>query len=194
MSKYTVKFYKGNYWDRQHNANRDKAIVYLEQHFNAASSDAKYALAIVATNASQTSKNFGIDYAEEVKNVFPEVLEAGAGPGLTDNILVGGYNGRGNSNIKHTDMPAVLLEPLFGSTPSHADLIRSEEGQWKLAQIISSLVQKYFPDGGLVAFSVGHLYKRTSPKDKGSLLHGGGYEGDYAERVLLKAQQLLEGL
>jgi hypothetical protein len=89
-------------------------------------------------------------------------------------------------------MPAILLEPLFASNPAQAEIIRSESGQTLLAQVLVESIYRFFPEGGLIAFSVGHKYKTSKPNDRGASLAGGGTEADYAEKVLQKAKEILE--
>src|SRR6185436_9363941 len=116
---YTVKFYKGDYYKRQQDANADHAAAYVEHHFNSSSSDqANYATVVVGSNASQTSRKWGCWYAKAIAELF------GTRVGGEQGILVGGWNGRGDGNLKHTNMPAVLLEPLFASNPQQAEIIR----------------------------------------------------------------------
>lgn len=187
MANYEVKFYKGEYYERQAAANKDKAVAYIEHHFNSsASSKPDYAVVVVGSNASQTSRNWGRWYAKAIADQF------GSEVGGDQGILVGGWSGRGDGNVKHTEMPAVLLEPLFASNPLQADIIRSESGQATLARILVESIRRFFPKGGLVAFSVGHKYKPSKPKDRGAELSGGGAEADYAEKVLEKAAELLQ--
>jgi hypothetical protein len=186
---YTVKFYKGDYYTRQTDANRDQAVAYVEQHFNSStSSTANYAVVVTGSNASNTSKNWGRWYAKAVADHFGTRVSG------DDGILVGGWQGRGDANLKYTNMPAILLEPLFGSNPQHADIIRSDSGQASLARILVDSIQRFFPNGGLIAFSVGHKYKDSNPTDRGASLAGGGMEADYAEKVLEKAADLLRGV
>lgn len=183
---YTVKFYKGDYLERQLAANKDKAVAYVEHHFNSSSSAmANYAVVIVGSNASQTSCNWGRWYAKAVAEQFGSRVAGDQG------LLMGGFDGRGDGNVKHTDMPAVLLEPLFASNPQQADLIRSDAGQAALARILAESIRRFFPSGGLIAFSVGHRYKKSSPNDRGAALTGGGMEADFAEKVLQQAAELL---
>ena len=183
---YTVKFYTGDYQKRQLDANADRAVAYVEHHFNSSSSEqANYAVVVVGSNASQVSRNWGRWYAQAVADQF------GNRVGGDQGILVGGWNGRGDGNVKHTDMPAVLLEPLFASNPQQAEAIRSDRGQAALARILVESIRRFFPKGGLIAFSVGHKYKSSSPNDRGAALAGGGWEADYAEKVLQRAAQLL---
>lgn len=184
---YNVQFYKGEYLDRQRKANEDKCICYVEQHFNSSTSPtAGYSVVITGSNASQTSKNWGRWYAQAVAREFDLPLGGDGG------IQVGGYDGRGDFNLRYTNMPAILLEPLFASNPQHAEWIRSDDIQDILAGILSESIQRFFQGGGPVAFSVGHKYKTLRPNDLGAAVYGGGMEADYAEIVLEKAEAMLE--
>lgn len=186
-SIYQVKFYDGDYFERQQKANADNAKLYVEHHFNSSSSrEASYAVVIVGSNASNTSKNWGRWYAQAVAREFGNSI------GGSQGILIGGFNGRGDGNVKHTKMPAILLEPLFASNPRHAEIIKSNDGQTRLARILVESIQRFLPDGGLVAFSIGHKGKRSNPNDRGASVFGGGVEADYAEIVLKKAQVMLD--
>lgn len=182
---YKVKFYKGEYLDRQRAANKDKAVAYVEHHFNSAGPTANYALVVVGSNASQTSVNWGSWYAKAVAEQF------GTQVYRPDGVARGGLDGRGDGNVKHTAMPAVLLEPLFVSNPRQADIVRSASGQAALARILAESIRRFFPQGGLIAFSVGHKYKTSRPNDRGAALAGGGTEAEYAEIVLKQAAALL---
>lgn len=186
---YTVRFYKGDYVERQRQANADGCVAYVEHHFNSSSSaDAGYALVVVGSNASQTSKNWGRWYANAVAREFGIKL------GGDDGIKVGGFDGRGDANLRHTTMPALLLEPLFASNPKHADWIRGNDGQERLARILCESAQRFFQSGGLIGFSVGHKYKESAPNDRGAAVVGGGTEADFAEQVMKKAKAMLEGV
>ena len=185
---YTIKFYRGDYRTRQVEANRDKAVCYVEHHFNSSSDpSAAYALVVTGSNSSRTSREWGRWYAHRV------AMEFGSRLGGDDGIKVGGYQGRGDSNLRYTKMPAILLEPLFASNPRQAALIRSDWGRMQLANILVESIREFFPSGGLVAFSVGHKYKTTNPHDLGAPVYGGGMEADFAELVLIKAADLLKG-
>jgi hypothetical protein len=185
---YTVKFYKGDYIDRQSQANADKCVAYVEQHFNSFMSSDNYTVVITGSNASQTSKNWGRWYAAAVARDFNIPIGGDQG------IVVGGYDGRGDGNLRHTKMPAILLEPLFASNPQQSEWIRSEDGQSRLARILCESIQRFFQEGGTIGFSVGHKYKTSNPGDRGASVIGGGWEADYAEAVLVKAKELLEAV
>jgi len=187
MSNYEVHEYRGNYRWRQKQANRDGCVAYVEHHFNASINQAaNYTLVITGYRASETSKNWGRDYAKLVSQAFGTEL------GGVDGLLVGGFSGRGTGSIKYTAMPAILLEPLFVSNPEQAELVQSEAGQDKLAQCLVDSIRTTFPRGGKIGFSVGHKYKISSPNDRGAAVYGGGTEAYFAEVVLKKAKFMLE--
>lgn len=186
---YEVRFYKGDYRERQRRANEDRAKAYVEHHFNSSSSStAEYAVVITGSNASQTSRNWGRWYAQAISREFDVPIGGDQG------IKVGGFNGRGDGNLRHTNMPAILLEPLFVSNPRHADIVRSDDGQMRLARVLVDSIKRFFPDGSLIAFSVGHKYKTSNPNDRGASVVGGGSEAEFAEMVLLKAEAMLHGV
>ena len=160
-------------------------MAYVEHHFNSsASPGANYAVVVVGSNASNTSRNWGRWYAKAVAEQF------GTKVGGDQGILVGGWEGRGDGNVKHTNMPALLLEPLFASHPQQAEAIRSDTGQVAGAHP-GREHPPLLPRRRLIAFSVGHKYKTSSPNDRGAALAGGGTEADHAEKVLEKAAKLL---
>jgi hypothetical protein len=186
---YSVKFYKGDYHNRQVQANQDKCVAYIEHHFNSSSDVAAgYSVVITGSNASQTSMNWGRWYAAAVSREF------GIPIGGEQGIVVGGYGSRGDHNLKFTDMPAILVEPLFASNPQHSGWIRSDDGQERLARILCESVQRFFQKGGLLGFSVGHKYKTSNTRDRGASVYGGGVEADYAEAVLEKAKEIIENV
>jgi len=194
-SKYVINFYKGSYLARQRQANKDQCICYIEHHFNASESlQANYTLALIGSNASQTSHDMA-DYYTDLIEQWLEIPQYGR-----SGVKKGGFNGRGDYNLRYTNMPAVLLEPLFASTPDHAEVLVSEPGRQRLAEAIVNTIRKYFPKGGTVGFSIGHKYKTSRPNDRGAAVHGkdpdpndnlGHTEADYAEAVLMLAAQML---
>ena len=185
---YRVQFYDGDYPRRQRAANAAGAICYLEHHFNAGSPTGNYASVIVARNASIRSVQWGRIYARLCIDEFRDVnLKLGGDMG----IVVGGYAGRGDINLRYTAMPAILVEPLFCSNPIHAAIIRSTDGQRRLARIVAESIRQVFPNGGLVAFSIGHMGKDSVRQDRGAPVVGGGDEAEYARAVLEIARDIL---
>ena len=121
---YKVKFYAGSYRDRQTEANRDGAICFVAHHFNSSShASADYTLCVVASNASARSKEWARDYVQQVAQAFGVPLFG------ADGVCIGGMGGRGNSQISHTNMPAILPESLFCSNQDHARILRSDHGR-----------------------------------------------------------------
>ena len=188
--RYRVRFYSGDYPVRQKAANADKCICYVEHHFNSAGPNANYALVVVAKNASLTTIDWGVRYAKAVASLLGTEVFAPASswPG----VAIGGIDGRGNGNLLYAEMPAILLEPLFVSNPKQAAQLKQTTWQAALAKILADSICESFPDGGLVAFSIGHKGKTSNPTDCGAEVHNGGYECEYAELVLRKAATLLE--
>ena len=90
---------------------------------------AGYTVVVVGSNASNTSRNWGRWYAWAVAEQF------GTQVGGDGGLLVGGWNGRGDGNVKHTKMPAVLLEPLFASNPQRIMDIGANTGKFSLAAL-----------------------------------------------------------
>lgn len=165
---YGVLRVEGDYSVRQRMANAAGAICYAEQHLNGATNtNANFALVVVASNASATSRAWGADYVRRV------CAEFGTRPGHTANgVDVRGPEGRGYGNLVHTAMPAILCEPMFASNPEQAEMLRRDDTQIKLASILAMSIVHAFPRGGLVALSVGHMGQRSRPHDRGVPLAG----------------------
>ena len=68
---YKVRFYKGDYSERQRQANEEQCVAYVEHHFNSSHSPtANYTVVITGANASQTSRNWGRWYAQAIAREF----------------------------------------------------------------------------------------------------------------------------
>ena len=190
MAKYTVFWAKGDYDDRQRAANAENCICYAEQHFNAIWDDnpdttsENYTMCIIAHNASENSRAWSDLYCKKVSDAF-STKDAGT--------LKVAYKATGDFNLRYTDMPAILLEPFFVSDKTQAGWAASEGGQRKLAIALVESIKERFPDGGKVAFSVGHKYKTSNPHDRGAAVYGRTdiAEADLAEEVLILAAELI---
>jgi hypothetical protein len=189
---YKVTIPTGEYSARQQQANDAKADLYLEQHVNSSVSESPdYGLGVVAENASQKSRSIAAWYAAEAGKRFDVGGPTDADIGYGTGVRVGG---RGNSNLKYTSMPAVLLEPWFASNPRQAEMMNSVEGVGKAAELLLDLVQKWLPDGGHIFLSVGHVGKPSNPSDKGAAIVRGTYatEGEWAKAVVFAAKRDIE--
>lgn len=186
-NKYEVSFYTGNYRWRQALANKANCAAYVEQHFNASESRRDgYTMVLVSYKSSKKVRKWAKWYVKNIAKTFSVRQYRGRG------ILVGGYDGRGNGNLKYLKMPAVLLESLFATNPRHAKWIKNEAEQLQLAFILFKSIRKFFPQGGRICFSVGHKYKFYPSHDQGAHVYGGGRESEYAEIILKQAQSLIE--
>jgi N-acetylmuramoyl-L-alanine amidase len=197
MPRYQVKFYDGAYRRRQDGANADKAVVFVAQHLNAADDpSANYTLAIVPADAKADGPAYRLarQYAELCSRTFGAPLYGG------DGVKRGGFDGRGDGQLDRCRMPAVLLEPLFVSNPEQAAIVRGGPGRQVLAEILADAIAETFPDGGLVAFSVGHAGKPAPHEnDRGANVYAADgdeplSEADVAADVLRRAQGVLEAL
>lgn len=184
---YYPRFVTGDYGARQKAANEMGAVCYLEQHFNASPSPStNYCCVIVADNASSTSKAWAATYAALIH------LHTGIEPyaGSQTGTVVGGFEGRGNANLRSTNMPAILVEPLFCTNKEYANGLHPTVEQVLASAIVQSITAA-FPQGGIVALSIGHKGKDSNPNDRGAQCINGETEADWAERVLVKAAEIL---
>lgn len=156
-----------DYRDRQLYANEKGADCYIELHFNAKKydrpgTDDNPASVLVASNASHTSKSMAASLALKVSKEW-------GWPSRGMDMI--GSGRRGYYNLVYTKMPAILTELLFLSDLHQANVALSDKGQQHLARLVVQTIKEHFPNGALVALSVGHLFKLTSPNDKGAPVH-----------------------
>jgi len=207
VPKYDVRFFTGSYRTRQKLANDWGADLYVEHHFNSAdasqANQPNYPLVVVAVNASERSKVWGQSYVRKVSALLGPFFGATYAPrsfgdphfGVkVGGFSAGGINNRGDYNLRFTNMPAILLEPAFVSNATHAKVITTLDGKSLFAKALIQSIQEILPDGGKVAFSVGHKGKPSKPNDRGAAVvgHPDTSEADEAEKVLILAEQLLE--
>lgn len=195
-AKYEVKYYTGDYVERQEEANRDGAICYVEQHLNsreyqheAWGLDDNPIICIVAHNASVKTKEWARLYCHLVKEAFPKIpLYNGTG------LLQRQYRERGDYNLRFTKMPAILPEPFWLSDEEQVELLMQTNTQRTLGHALAISIQKMFPEGGLVAFSIGHKGKTSQPYDRGAPVRGYKHlsEASFSEAILYHAKKLLD--
>ena len=176
LPMYEVKFFDGDYRQRQEAANKWGADLYFEQHFNALAYDDPDTqkdnpiLTIVANNASGTSILWANNYSSLVNSTFPQLHMIKAyGNGINlDGVVKRKYKERGDFNLRFTDMPAILGEPLFLSDPMSAKLAMDHKMQYDLARCLVDSIVRVLPQGGKIALSIGHMGKTSSPFDRGA--------------------------
>lgn len=201
MPEFKVLRLRGNKYDKQEAANKAGADLYYEQHFNSApepgGSKATYSAIVTSTNASDESLKWASDLVNRwVKRFGTKLHDWSQGNArVPAGILFGGYRGRGNSNLKNTNMPAILGEPMFVSNPRQADFILTPAGKLAIAEELVASIRMMLPDGGIVALSEGHIHNPGRPRDRGAGVKGHPYtsEGEQAEMVLDLVEDLLTG-
>lgn len=192
MDKFQVIFYKGDYKDRQEQANRDDCDLYVEQHLNSVTDPTiDYACVITRKVPNTTEEALAKTYCEMIHNTFGNQCQG---------VIKGGFNGRGSRNISTCTMPSLLLEPLFISNRQHVDWLMNGLGIPLLAVCLADTIKTYYKSG-TIGFSVGHKYKTSNPDDRGAkvpesylipYLNTSIYESDICESILLKAKNILE--
>lgn len=180
-----------DYKDRQFYANEKGAVVYVEGHLNAnmysvdVNGDgvmdvdkAGYAdnpsSVLVCDNAGQGTREMGTYFSGECSKAF----------GMPNRGLVVLKKGdRAYYNLYYTKMKAILVEPLYVSDAEVAVIAQTEHAKDTIAQILANTIRKFIPSGGLIAFSVGHMFKASSKWDRGAPVVG--TKGKVAEADLV---------
>jgi hypothetical protein len=176
----------GDYGDRQAKANKLGAVCYYEQHMNSYTTAAEqYGLVEVASNASAKSKAWAAELAARCQAVTF----------LPTRVRQIPYQGRGDYNIRLTAMPACLGEPGPINHVAFDKWMEVAGNRALLAAAVAESIFAAFPDGGIVALSVGHLGKTSSPHDTGAgdsdpdnepdSQTEGWYNADIIERVAI---------
>lgn len=195
MGKYQVLWVasekeRRDYRDRQLYANARGADCYIEGHYNANLYDKpgtqdNPASCLVASNSGTKTREMAAFFAAQVSQTFGYP---------NGGCVVTEPGDAGYWNLYYVKGNSLLLEPLYVSDPEQALMAQSELGQDRIAEIINGMVRKFYPDGGVIALSVGHKYKVSSPYDRGAPVVGtdGLGEADLAELYMKKAAVLLE--
>lgn len=191
---YTVIRPTGDYADRQREATQAGALLYLEQHLNASSN------VVVCrpmglylgdagddTDADARPLALAHEYAQQVFSAagfpFPQPPQTLA--------LFSGSRGYGNLSRLGPDVVGILMEPGHVSHPAFAAWVKTGAGVEALARVIVHVVRGAAPKGGVIALSVGHAGKTSSPDDRGAPVHGGGWEADICQRIVDLAADML---
>jgi len=160
--RYSVWRARGPLWQRQIDANRAGCLCAVEQHFNAHTDrSVNYAMALIDNAGSFMSKAWGAAYAARVAREFD----------IPDRGVVR-TTGRGSYNVRFYKCPAILVEPGFVSNPEFAAIVQTGEGIDAVARCLVDSIVTCFPEGGLVALSVGHKY-RGGKDDPGAPVYQG---------------------
>lgn len=179
---------RGPLRQRQAEANRAGCVAAVEQHLNSVVDETvNYATALVAGNASSMSRIWARTYVALVAKEF----------GIRNAGIVLGPLPRGEHNLKFYACPAIIVEPGFISNHEFANRIQAGEGIDALARVLVDSICALFPDGGLIALSVGHLYKGTG--DTGAPVNDADdeldptfdTEGELNDAIIKAAEEML---
>jgi len=182
--KYHVLFYNyGSYLQRQKDANEKGAVCYFELHFNSSvNPSARGIEVLVAHNASEKTIKWASIIASALQSILKTPLRHNNG---VKKLKKGE---RGDNNIAHTKMPAVLVEPCFISNWS--EVLNYMDNFIKCVKAMYFSITKMFSEG-LVALSVGH---KGTGKKGAKIVNIPYYEEDLAEQTLFFVKRFLEKL
>ncbi len=180
-------WFEGDYAERQGRANAARVSCYIEGHFNSsAAPTANYACVVTAKAAGEITREWAKSIAQGIAQEFAIPLGGDGG------VLVGGWHGRGDYNLRFVRPPAIIVEPWFISNPTGALWAKDDTTLKALARILADSIEAFFPGSESVGLSIGHKGKVSAPKDMGALVLGGGSEAECAERYLKALADLVE--
>ena len=185
----------GDYKWRQLHTNAHHFDIYVEYHFNYYSRSTDYTLCKLTRTYLPLSLEFAKQHAEAVHKEFNVPLyDLGDEDTVAKGVLICKKTGRENFNLSLLECPALIIEPLFLSNPDHVFLLTTSNGVMRLANILTNTIRSIFPDGGRIAFSVGHKYQRSNPMDRGALAVGRSElsEADLSDKIMTISQMQLQ--
>jgi peptidoglycan hydrolase-like protein with peptidoglycan-binding domain len=175
---YRVINLKGDYSSREYAANTAGAAMVWHQHFNSFNDTVSYALVEIAYPVSDRE----MAVATEIAKGYNALIGGGLGSGDGVKVLSDGDRAE---YIIDGNKEAYISEPLFVSNPLQAAWVMNPENLKAIAKVNVDVIKKYYPDGSLIALSVGHKYKVSSPNDRGAAVAGQAVmEADLNEIVI----------
>lgn len=175
---------RGPLYQRQIDANHAGCVAAVEQHLNASTNKSvNYASALIMT---EKSRNWAEDYTARISNEF-QIRNGG--------VVINPP--RGQFCLKFYACPAILVEPGFVSNHEFGNRVQVGEGIDDLARMLVDSICACFPGGGLVALSVGHLYRGTP--DSGAPVNDEGdapdpafdTEGELNDAIITTTEEML---
>ncbi len=178
---YNIQFYCAHTLECQSQANTDKCTAYVQAQFNISNNpNDNYTSVAVGSNASQLSKHWAKQYANGICDDFNTSLGGNGG------VLIGGNSGENELDLIYTQMPAILVKPLFATNPLHAEWIKTKSAQLRLARNLAKSIISLFPNGGLIGFRLaGYDEERGNNKSPFNT-------GQYSDMVLRQTVLLLQ--
>jgi hypothetical protein len=184
---YRTVILKGDYSKREYDANNAGADAVWHQHINSFNAIASYGLVEVARPVTDREMAVARAAAEGYARIFGGGLGSGDGVKVLEDGDRGEYIIDGNRE-------AYISEPAFGSNPAQAAMLARPDIQRAIAQENVDALRAHYPDGSLIALSVGHKYKTSAPNDRGCVIVGTGLmEADVNEAIIGYMDELLSG-
>ena len=148
----------GPAYHRQKLANERQVICYIEGHLNASTTPcASYCSAITAENSGAVTLALAHNILNRVSRAF----------GINKSSPAVQSGVRGSALVRQVHAPAIVLEPGFVTNPEFQKMLSSGEGLDLMGSCVAGAIIELFPEGGLVALSVGHAYRDGRPMTKG---------------------------
>lgn len=145
---YLFRFYSANSKENQDKANIDRCSAYLDFQFNInVDPKTEYTSVAVASNACRTAKYWARQFSQFISEDF------GIPVGGNNGILIGGEYGKNEPDLIYTQMPAIMILPLFISNPIHASWIKDKSRQFQIARNLAKSIHSTFPNGGTFALT-----------------------------------------
>lgn len=184
---YRTMILRGDYSKREYDANVAHADAVWHQHVNSFNSSAAYALVEVARPVTERE----LAVAKAAADGYARIFGGGLGSGDGVKVLEDGDRAE---YIIDNNREAYISEPAFGSNPAQARMLADPAVQRAIAQVNVDALRAHYPDGALIALSVGHKYKTSAPNDRGCVIVGTGLmEADVNEAIIGYMAELLGG-
>lgn len=176
----------GDYEAREAEAKRRGCAMVWHQHLNSVA-DPKPTYALVEVALPTTARE--LKCAALAAANYAKRLGGGLGDGDGVKILKDGARGE---NIIDNTLEAFISEPLFASNPAQAKWVARPENQRALAQDAVDAIKACYPDGSTIGLSIGHIGKKSNPRDRGATVVGTGLtEAAVCTEVIAEMERLL---
>lgn len=169
--------------ERQRNAKQLGCNLVFDFHFNSNGPTAKGA-EVWRKPGDQKS----LEVARAILQGYKDLGLPIHGEGIKEAV-----KGTRPSWIRHYEMPAVELEPLFVTNPNEARWVHNEANLDSMAAMFAKVAETQLRPDATVGLSIGHLFKSPTSTDKGARCVLGDYEADHASALAHKIANLITG-
>lgn len=175
----------GDYVDaheRQRQAQMARCNLVIEFHFNSADDPRAVGSEVWYKPDSESSESL----ARSLMGAYRDLGLPRHGDGVMPAV-----RGTRAAWIRHYAMDTVLLESLFVTNPNEARWIHNSENVEFLGRAIAGRVLAFVAPDATVGLSVGHLFKSSSPNDRGARCALGDTEGEHNQALANVVARLL---